>query len=98
MTTLRWVVCILTLVAGTWVMALNWYLFWKGWVRREKTASVVPLLGAILMACSLYLVPRAWFRSFAWLPFLIDWGSVPVIAAAFVKHSQRKGDVSPGRK
>jgi len=62
---------------GAWICILNWSVFWSGCVRRERTASWSPLLGAALLSLGLKAAPVHALNELWWLPFVLDWGSLP---------------------
>jgi hypothetical protein len=89
MTSLRSLLGVAMLLLGSWIVALNWIIFWRGWIRRQQTASLIPLIGAVISSVALLLLPVPWLHWMAWIPFIIDWGSVPAIVVAIVKHVRR---------
>ncbi|HEY6139557.1 MAG TPA: hypothetical protein VI670_17480 [Thermoanaerobaculia bacterium] len=63
------------LALGLWIIVLNWAVVWTAKVGRKKVPSWTPLLGGVLAAAGLALIPNTshWW----WLPFLVDWGCLP---------------------
>lgn len=88
MLALRWIFgAIASLVAG-WILTLNWIIFWEGWVQKKGTSSIIPLIGAIVGAGALLLLPVPFFHYLWWFPFVVDWGSLPAIVIAIKRYKR----------
>jgi hypothetical protein len=74
---LRWIVAGFSLPLSVWLIGLNGLVFWKGYIRREQTASWISLLGGGLGAIALAAIPIEAVHRWWWVPLLLDWGSVP---------------------
>lgn len=72
------------LLAAAWVITVNWILFYRGWIRRQKTSSIIPFVGGVLGVLGMITMPQTGLHWFAWLPLILDWGSVPAVIAAVV--------------
>ena len=77
---------------GAWISIQNWRIFWDGFVRKQRTASWTPALGAVLLAIGFGYAPWPELAALWWLPFLLDWGSLPGLAYTVLWHA-RRGDV-----
>ena len=93
MHTVLTILAIPLLLIGGWISLLNWYCFYLGVIKKTKTPSWTPLLGASaccggLLGLSSMLQGR--FSSYWWLPFLLDYGSLPGIGYSIVFHLLKK--------
>jgi hypothetical protein len=59
----------------------NWAIFWSVVVKHRPNASGVPFVFGLLGCVGLVLLPIEGSWKLAWLPLLLDWGSVPTHAA-----------------
>lgn len=75
----------LAAILGIWIGVCNWVVFWNAHVRRRHAPSWTLLLGGVLCAAALLLLPVGLER-FWWIPFLLDWGSLPGITEAVAVH------------
>ena len=83
------IVCVLGLSAVfIWAATLNWTLFWKGFVRGERTPSLVPFIGGLSGSIA-WLVAGHWY-SLAWLPLLLDYGALPALVLATRLRRRRR--------
>jgi hypothetical protein len=80
------VVSVLLIAPGAWIIFLNWSCVYSA-LRKKKSSSWIPLLGAGLCATGLYQIPR--MHAYYWLPFLLDYGSVPGLAYTLYFHIRR---------
>jgi hypothetical protein len=76
---------------GLGIVALNWMIVWRGLLRKQETASWVPVLGALLCAAGTSVLPVAGLTRWIVAPFVVDWGSVPGITHAIGWHLRRRG-------
>lgn len=87
---LRWAFGVLLLAFAAWIIILNWRIFWKARVRREQPApSWIPVLGGLSAAVGLLTLPLASLSMLWWLPFLLDWGSIPGLCHALFSVATR---------
>ena len=86
---LRWSVAILFLLAGVWVSLMNWVVFWTLYIKRTRAPSWTPLLGGLLVSMSILLAPLPDIWLWAWIPFVLDWGSAPGIGYTAWFHIRR---------
>ena len=84
--------CALALLGG-WIILLN-YSAVVGYYRHGRHRSLIPLLGGVGLAAAMLLVPLPRVAQFAWVPFVIDLGSLYTVVgflyAMVVKRSFRK--------
>lgn len=77
MTIARIIIAGSLLLIFIWIGALNWIVFWRGFVRKAKAPSWIPLLAGCAGAAALLVVPDPRAHAIAWLPLVIDFGSLP---------------------
>lgn len=63
----------------------NWHSAWRA-LRGRKAPSPVPLVGGLAGAVAMLTSPWEGTSSLWWLPFLLDWGSIPVAVYAGAWH------------
>lgn len=78
------------LLMGGWLIILNWGCFYISIIRRKAAPSWVPLMGAGLFCAGLLLLQNR-SSDFWWLPFFLDYGSIPGLALTLVFCLKRKG-------
>ena len=88
-TTLKWIIGTLLLLAGAWLMGLNSAVFWRRHVQKRESSSWIPLLGGMLGAAGLLLIPFAPTQKWWWLPLVLDWGCLPGISYSILFHLVR---------
>ena len=85
----RWILGSLSLIAGAYVSGVNAYILLR-YLRRSNAPSWIPLIGGILGAIGLLILPTPSLRAAWWIPFFLDWGSVPGITHAVAWHLLRR--------
>lgn len=80
MTMVRVAVGAVLLVLFSWLSVLNWGVFWKRHVKHVEAPSWIPFLGGLLGVAGALTLPIHDVNRLAWLPLLLDWGSVPGVA------------------
>lgn len=63
---------------------LNYICIWKRSIKKEKYASVAPLISGLAGAISFYLAPYHIFTHYTWLPLLVDPGCALYMTYAFI--------------
>jgi len=87
---LRWIFGTICCSAFLWLTALNWQIFWKRHIcKATDTPSWIPFLAGILGAIGLLVIPLG-FTAFWWIPFFLDWGSLPGIGYSIWWHLARR--------
>ena len=78
---------------GAWIASVHWYQFWLGVVRRGQSGSITPFLAGGLGAGGLLLMPWSGRTTWWWVPFMVDWGSVPftIYTIAYVAWQAVRG-------
>jgi len=82
-------ICVIAICLGLWLVALNWYCFYKAFVQNEPSPSWIPLLGGVLLCLGFYFYPGNSYKKWSFLAFAIDWGSVPGLLHAAYFHVRR---------
>ena len=77
MHTVLWVVSVILLVCFGSISWFNGKVCYDGFVRHRHTPSWMPLIAGIFGAAGLLLLPVAGAKRWCWVPFLLDYGSVP---------------------
>jgi hypothetical protein len=77
MENVRWVVASLLGFLGGWIILGNWIISAK-----RGGGSLVPLMGGLILALALVVVPVAKLNSLWWSPLLGDLGCVPLLFLA----------------
>ena len=70
-------------LVGVWLTLLNWHIFWKGIICKQKTPSWIPILPGGFLCSAIYLFPDNPYRVYCWIGFLIDWGCIPGLMHTF---------------
>lgn len=91
MTTAKWIIGIAFLLFGSYIAAMNWAVFINNHILKKKWTSAVPLVGGITAGIGIACLPIFGIWRYAWIPLLIDWGSVPVIAVSLACHLKDRG-------
>ncbi len=73
-----------------WVATLNASVPWIYFVRHKNPPSWIPLLAGCFGAAALFLLPIPGVKHWWWLPFLLDWGSLPGIIHTLIFHLTSK--------
>ena len=78
MNEIRWTFGIVIGLISLWAIADNWWCVICGF-RSKKTRSrpIIPLVGGIIGAATLLLIPIPGLSNWWWVPLLIDVGSIP---------------------
>lgn len=72
-------------------MLLNWWAVVSFCAMRRKASSWVPLLGGLFGAIACYLSPFPVANRYYWLPFVLDWGSIPGLLYTVVYLAWQRG-------
>jgi hypothetical protein len=89
MLTLAWTIGSLLLLASLWLCFLNAAVFYKLYIQKLPAPSWIPLLGGFLGVFALIFIPLDIAHKLAWLPLLLDPGSIPGILLTIVYHLLR---------
>lgn len=96
----RWLVGTPLVALGIGIALWNWSaIFLQLMHPRGPYPSWIPLIGGLLGSVGLAVLPDERFDQSWWLPLLVDWGSVPGLAATGIfylwKFARRR---SPGNR
>ncbi|NCF27068.1 MAG: hypothetical protein GWP69_06780 [Gammaproteobacteria bacterium] len=72
----------LVIIGGVFI-AFNAMVFWITVVRKGHASSVAPILGGVIAAAGIALLPVAGSWNWAWVPLVIDWGGFPIFLAGW---------------
>ena len=75
---------VLFLIVFIWVSWINWDSAFKMFKKKEHQ-SWVPLLGGVSGAIAFVILPWEMLSELWWVPFVLDWGSVPGFLFAFIR-------------
>ena len=89
----QYAVAVVAGVGGLWIFILNWHVFIGRHVQRVHTPSWIPLISGALLCVALLVWPNSPYRWYCWVPFLLDWGSIPGITFS-IWHGIRRSRVS----
>jgi hypothetical protein len=78
MLVLRWSAAAVLAAVGGWVIAVNWMIVLR------LGGSLVPLVGGLLVALAVALVPWEGLRGWWWVPLVVDWGCMPMLVLTVV--------------
>ncbi|MEJ8292151.1 hypothetical protein WKI45_04940 [Delftia tsuruhatensis] len=78
-------VLVVIILCGLWIISMNWYVFYIGFIRKRKSPSWIPLLGGVFLFFGLYFFLDKGRENMAWIAFFIDWGSVPGLFLNFAR-------------
>lgn len=74
------------LLVGMVFIAFNAMVFWGTVIRKEEASSVAPIVGGIIAAGGITLLPLSGSWKWAWVPLVIDWGGIPMLLAWYTKR------------
>jgi hypothetical protein len=70
-------------IVGNLSIAVRWYLF-------RKRASMIPLIGGVLLAVGLLICPVPGVRRWCWIPLILDLSVPSFLYAVFVDRCFKK--------
>lgn len=85
-----WILFVMCSTISLWISFLNWRVFWKIHIQGVKAPSWIPLMGGLFGGIAMWILPSGDIRSWAWIPLLLDWGSLPGIGHSLLFHLFRK--------
>jgi hypothetical protein len=83
----NWLPMVAVAIPATWLAIANWRVIVRR--KRREGSSIVPVLGGVLGAFALALAPID-LRQFLWLPFILDYGSIPWLVSTLLVAVSRK--------
>lgn len=66
------------LITGSVFIAFNAMIFWLTVVCKEQASSVAPILGGIIAATGIAILPVNESWKWLWVPLVLDWGGLPL--------------------
>jgi H+/Cl- antiporter ClcA len=73
---MMWAISLILICVGGYVVVMNWFVVFQ-WMFAKKHSSWIPLVGGVIAALGVGLIPNTEARSYWWIPLILDWGSVP---------------------
>jgi len=74
----RWILSVLCIGAGTLIGLTNLAYAWR-WFFHRRSGSTIPLLGGLLAAFGITLLPRSQIWWGWWIPLVLDLGCAPIL-------------------
>lgn len=74
---IRWIISVAFIFAFLWIAVANWSIVWIYCFTRKNVGSCIPMMGGLLGAIGMWILPIDGSHRIAWIPFLLDWGSIP---------------------
>jgi len=71
------------LVGGSFAIVVNGWIFWETVIKNQPAPSPVPIVGGIIAAVGIAILPLSGAWMWAWIPIVIDWGGLPAILVAW---------------
>lgn len=62
------------------------YCAYKNLIKREYSPSYIPFVNGFIGLGAILLYPYSSVRDWWWLPFLLDWGCLPMLIELIVFH------------
>jgi hypothetical protein len=90
MTITLWIISLALITFAVYMAVMNWAVFFNNHILRKKWTSAVPLIGGLVGAIGIVLLPACGSWKYAWLPFILDWGSIPVIVVYLFSKLKNK--------
>ena len=81
--TMRWCIALISLLLGIWAIIGNYFIVIKTYITK-KWESLIPLVGGILSAIGIAVLPLNSVNKLWWIPLLIDIGCVPILIYTLV--------------
>ena len=83
------VFAVATLLIGGAFIAYNAVIFWLTVLRKEEAPSVAPIVGGVIAAAGVVILPVAGSWKWAWVPLLIDWGGVRIFVSHWISRRSK---------
>ena len=87
---IRWGLAIPLAILGVGTIYGNYAIMYAG-IKHGKSGSLVALLGAVFLAGAMLLCPVRGVRKFAWVPFVVDVGSLLLLLNCIYFFGIKKG-------
>ena len=78
MTIFTWLIFIALFLLSLYIIIVNWITIFSNYSKTSKKPSNIVLLGGILICIAFLISPINQLKSFWWLGFVIDYGSLPI--------------------
>ncbi len=84
MVVLSWIVSCTLMLVFVGIAGSNARLAFASLVLKKRSPSWIPIVGGVIGAIGVAVLPVENSWRFLWIPFLLDWGSLPGIVHAVV--------------
>lgn len=74
---MRYILSIVLLVIGVWLVILNWKSFYVTYIKKERFCSWIPIIPGLIVILAFILLPNNRIIHLFWIGFLLDWGCIP---------------------
>jgi len=92
----HWILSVPAVVISAGMITANlWITFGGLFKKRDEFQSLIPLIGGILGAIGLFILPVSHAWQFSWLPLVLDIGCGPLLVAALI--DQIKKNITVGK-
>ena len=71
------------LIIGGCFIAYNAMVFWLTVIRQDYAPSVAPILGGVIAATGIVVLPVTGSWHWAWIPLVVDWGGFRILLAGW---------------
>ncbi|MBC2592657.1 hypothetical protein H5P28_00125 [Ruficoccus amylovorans] len=89
---IQWIASAVLLLFGGYIAVMNWAVFVNNHVLKKQWASAIPFIGGFVLTMGIVLLPITGSWKYAWIPLLLDWGSVPVVIASLACWLSQPGE------
>ena len=86
----RFTVSVVLGIMSAWVIVSNWYGVFCGVVLRRTGYSWAPIVGGLLGAIAIAVLPIRGITKWCWLPFIVDFGCLPVLILTIIAYALTK--------
>lgn len=83
-------ISILLLALFTYISFANFLIFYNNNIRKQKFVSYIPFVNGFIGLAGILLYPNNNFSRYWWVPFLIDWGCIPLVVELVIYRITHK--------
>ena len=90
---LRWGLGVIFLALSIYFLIADWYIFVHNYILKKQWTSLITFACPFFSIIGLVLCPisiKGWFYL---LPFIIDWGSFPIVIISIIKSVSRRNRI-----
>jgi len=78
------------IIIGGLFIAFNAYVFWLTVVLRREASSTAPILGGIIAAAGIAILPVRDIWMWFWVPLILDWGGLPLFLTTWIEGRAKR--------